>query len=76
FNFRYASKWMHGNRSYRMLTKAFGLRLIIVVSGEASKFDLLRFTLNIGSVIGILGLATVIYDAAAVYFGQPGDMLK
>ncbi|CAF1649979.1 unnamed protein product, partial [Didymodactylos carnosus] len=41
FNFRYASKWMHGNRSYRMLTKAFGLRLIIVVSGEASKFDLL-----------------------------------
>jgi hypothetical protein len=29
---RFASHWKHQNRSYRTLTKAFGLRLIISVS--------------------------------------------
>ncbi|CAF3337708.1 unnamed protein product [Rotaria sp. Silwood2] len=31
FNFRFASHWKYQNRSYRTLTRAFGLRFIISV---------------------------------------------
>ncbi|CAF1233289.1 unnamed protein product [Didymodactylos carnosus] len=35
FNFRFASHWKCSNRSFRTLTKAFGLRFIIAVTGKA-----------------------------------------
>jgi len=68
FNFRYASHWNMKNESYRTLIKAFGIRLIVTVNGEAGRFDLFVLTLNIGSMIGVLGLATVICDLIALYF--------
>ena len=68
FNFRYASHWKVNNDSYRTLIKAFGLRFIVTVSGDAGRFDLLVLTLNIGSMIGVLGLSTIICDIVALYF--------
>ncbi|CAF0746906.1 unnamed protein product [Rotaria sordida] len=62
FNFRFASHWKHHRKYLRSLTKAFGLRLIICVSGKAGKFDFITLTLNIGSIVGIFGLATFVCD--------------
>ncbi|CAF0870761.1 unnamed protein product [Rotaria sp. Silwood1] len=62
FNFRFASHWKHHKRYLRSLTKAYGLRLIICVSGKAGKFDFITLTLNTGSIVGIFGLATFICD--------------
>ncbi|UJR10316.1 hypothetical protein I4U23_014522 [Adineta vaga] len=59
FNFRYASQWKYLGSTQRTLTKAYGLRLIIAVSGKAGKFDLITLSLNIGSSVGIFGLAIV-----------------
>lgn len=70
FNFRYASHWNFGNRSHRSLTKAFGLRLIVTVHGDAGRFDLLVLTLNIGSMIGVIGIATFICDIVALHFSE------
>ncbi|CAF1079509.1 unnamed protein product [Rotaria sordida] len=70
FNFRYASYWKDKNSSYRILKKAFGLRLIVTVNGEAGRFDFLVLTLHIGSMIGVLGLATFICDIVALYFSE------
>jgi cation transporter protein len=70
FNFRYASHWKMDNTYYRTLKKAFGLRLIVTVNGDAGRFDLLVLTLNIGSMIGVLGLATVICDIVVLYFSD------
>jgi P2X purinoceptor 4 len=70
FNFRYASHWKMNNESHRTLIKAFGLRFIVTVNGDAGRFDLLVLTLNIGSMIGVLGLATVICDIIALYFSE------
>lgn len=70
FNFRYASHWNIADRSYRTLKKAFGLRFIVTVNGEAGRFDLFVLTLNIGSMIGILGLATVICDILVLHFSR------
>ncbi len=74
--FRFASHWKNQNRSFRTLTKAFGLRFIISVSGHAGKFDLIQLTLNIGSLIGILGLATFICDIVALYVHRQSDVYR
>ena len=76
FNFRYASHWKVKTRSHRTLTKAFGLRLIVTVNGEAGRFDFLVLTLNIGSMIGVLGLATFICDIVALYFCKQGSIYR
>jgi len=62
FNFRFASHWKYGQDDVRSLKKAFGLRLIITVSGKAGKFDFITLTLNTGSLVGIFGLATFFCD--------------
>ena len=76
FNFRFASHWKVRRRSHRILTKAFGLRLIVTVNGEAGRFDFLVLTLNIGSMIGVLGLATFICDIVALYFCKQGSVYR
>jgi cation transporter protein len=76
FNFRYASHWKVKTRAHRTLTKAFGLRLIVTVNGEAGRFDFLVLTLNIGSMIGVLGLATFICDIVALYFCKQGSIYR
>jgi hypothetical protein len=62
FNFRFASHWKYGENHLRSLKKAYGLRLIISVSGKAGKFDFITLTLNTGSLVGIFGLATFVCD--------------
>ncbi|CAF3350178.1 unnamed protein product [Rotaria sp. Silwood1] len=62
FNFRYASYWKHDEERFRTLTKVFGLRFIISVSGKAGKFDFIQLTLNTGSLVGLFGLATFVCD--------------
>ena len=76
FNFRFASHWKWANNSYRILTKAFGLRFIITVNGEAGRLDLFVLTLNIGSMIGVLGLATVICDILVLHFSRKSELYR
>ncbi|UJR13615.1 hypothetical protein I4U23_000628 [Adineta vaga] len=76
FNFRHASHWRVNKTSYRTLQKAFGLRFIVSVNGDAGKFSLLVLTLNIGSIIGVLGLATFICDIVALYFSEQGYIYR
>jgi hypothetical protein len=70
FNFRYASYWKHSDHNFRSLTKAYGLRLIVTVSGKAGKFDFITLTLNIGSVVGIFGLATFLCDIIVFHLSK------
>ncbi|CAF4087753.1 unnamed protein product [Rotaria sordida] len=70
FNFRYASHWKYNQQNVRTLTKAFGLRLIIAISGRAGKFGFITLTLNIGSLVGIFGLATFLCDIALLHLSK------
>ena len=76
FNFRYATHWKMADQFHRTLTKAFGLRFIVTVNGDAGRFDLLVLTLNIGSMIGVLGLATVVCDILALYFSKKSSIYR
>ena len=62
FNFRFASHWKYNGEYLRLLRKVYGLRLVISVSGEARKFDIITLTLKTGSMISIFGLATLLCD--------------
>ncbi|CAF4099713.1 unnamed protein product [Rotaria sp. Silwood2] len=70
FNFRYATSWKYDDNYFRALTKAYGLRFIIAVSGKAGKFDFITLTLNIGSLVGIFGLATFVCDIILLHLSK------
>ncbi|CAF4543733.1 unnamed protein product [Rotaria sp. Silwood2] len=70
FNFRYASHWKRNKKHFRTLTKAFGLRLVIAVSGKAGKFNFIKLTLNTGSLVGLFGLATFVCDIVLLHLSK------
>jgi hypothetical protein len=76
FNFRYASYWKHNSKTYRSLTKAYGFRFIIAVSGKAGKFDLITLTLNTGSIVGIFGLATFFCDIILLHLSKQARIYR
>jgi len=76
FNFRFATNWRYGKRYLRMLKKAFGIRLIISVSGKAGKFDFITLTLNTGSIVGIFGLATFFCDIILLNLSKKSSVYK
>ncbi|CAF4516598.1 unnamed protein product [Rotaria sp. Silwood2] len=76
FNFRYASHWKHNQRHVRILTKAYGLRLIIAISGKAGKFHFITLTFNIGSLIGLFGLATFVCDVILLNLSKRASLYR
>ena len=73
FNFRFAEKFevagaANSTLVYRRLTKAFGLRFVISVSGKAGKFDAIPLLITIGAGLGLLGVATLIADFILLNF--------
>lgn len=70
FKFRYASHWTVRKRSFRTLRKVSGLRLVVIVNGDASRFDLFILSRRIGSMIGTLSLAIFLCDTIALYFSE------
>ena len=76
FKFRYATHWTTRKRSFRTLRKVVGLRLVVIVHGDAGRFDLFVLTRRIGSMIGTLSIAIFICDVIALYFTQHGNTLQ
>ena len=62
FNFRFAHKFKNGDKEYRVLYKAFGLRIIISVSGTGRRFDIIPLSISIGAGVGILSISSYIAD--------------
>jgi len=76
FNFRYASYWKREQTPIRILTKVFGLRFIIAVSGKAGKFDFITLTLNTGSLVGLFGLATFFCDIVLLHLSKKSETYR
>jgi hypothetical protein len=76
FNFRFSSQWNSVDVRHRSLTKAYGLRLIIAVSGKAGQFDFITLTLNIGSMVGIFGLATFLCDLILLQISKEAPVYR
>jgi len=65
WNFRYAN---YHEENRRTLFKAYGIRFIIDVRGQAGKFDILPTMLNVGSGFALFGLTTIVCDFFILYF--------
>ncbi|CAC5361215.1 P2RX4 [Mytilus coruscus] len=76
YNFRYAKYYKENDTEYRTLFKAFGIKFILSVTGEAGKFNFEPFLINVGSGIGLLGIATVLCDIAVLYFLKARHLYK
>lgn len=70
FNFRYADKYKVGSEFQRTLVKAYGLRFIIIVSGEAGKLSILPLFLTVGAGLGLLSISTMLADCFMSNFSK------
>ncbi len=52
---------------YRVLYKAFGLRVIINVSGTGGKFNIVPLMLTIGAGFGLMSLTVIIADCVMLH---------
>lgn len=59
WNFRHA-QYHEENR--RTLVKAYGLKFLVVIDGQASKFDLKNTVIVLVTGLGLLGLSTMFCD--------------
>ncbi|KAL7061786.1 hypothetical protein AAHC03_01959 [Spirometra sp. Aus1] len=62
WNFRYSYHYMENGTRMRNLIKAYGIQFFITVYGKGGKFNMLTFSMNLGSGLALLGIATVLCD--------------
>uniref|UniRef100_A0A1I8JAE7 ATP receptor n=1 Tax=Macrostomum lignano TaxID=282301 RepID=A0A1I8JAE7_9PLAT len=67
WNFRYANYYRQNGSDYRVLIKAYGLRFIVYVTGRAGRFNIIPLTMNLGSGLALLGLATILCDVIVLH---------
>ncbi|VDM25951.1 unnamed protein product [Hydatigera taeniaeformis] len=63
WNFRFSHHYIENKVRKRNLIKAYGIQFFITVYGKGGKFHLLTFSMNLGSGLALLGIATVLCDA-------------
>ena len=68
FNFRYADFYRDDGVRHRKLVKAYGIRLFILVSGRAGRFDIIPLLNTIGTGIGLLAIADILADFLLLNF--------
>jgi hypothetical protein len=64
FNFR-SIEYMHDPLDSRQLTKHYGVRLLVLISGVGRQFDIAALFTAIGAGIGLLSVATLVADFIA-----------
>ncbi|CAL8085893.1 unnamed protein product [Calicophoron daubneyi] len=62
WNFRYSQHFVENGIRKRNLIKAYGIQFFITVYGTGGKFNVLTFSMNLGSGLALLGIATVLCD--------------
>ena len=66
FLFRYAKYYRENGTEYRTLFKAYGIKFIMSVTGEAGKFNAEPFFINIGSGMALLSIVSVKIENSVV----------
>ena len=67
FYFRFANKFKYNNVDYRVLYKAFGIRIIINVSGIAGKFNIIPLMMTIGTGFGLMSISVLVADCVMLH---------
>ncbi|VDP99268.1 unnamed protein product [Trichobilharzia regenti] len=62
WNFRFSNHYIDSGMRKRNMVKAYGIQFFITVYGSGGKFDVLTFSMNLGSGLALLGIATMLCD--------------
>ncbi|XP_055339661.1 P2X purinoceptor 4-like [Paramacrobiotus metropolitanus] len=62
WSFRISGYWLDNDEQARYLLKATGIRIVFNVYAVAGRFSIVKFTMNLGSGLGLLGMATLLCD--------------
>lgn len=77
YNFRYSRNFKDANGTeFRTLYKAYGIKFVISVSGQARKFAPVPFFTNVGSGLALLSIATIICDIVVLYILKARALYK
>ncbi|CAF1149122.1 unnamed protein product [Rotaria magnacalcarata] len=66
-NYRAAQKYRVGGVDRRTLSKIYGLRFVISITGAGGQFNIVNLFVAIGSGIGFLVIADIVCDAIFMY---------
>ncbi|CAF3430901.1 unnamed protein product [Rotaria sp. Silwood1] len=67
-NYRQAQKYHINGTDYRTLSKIYGLRFVVSISGKGGQFNIVDLFVAIGSGIGFMVIADILCDAIFMYF--------
>ncbi|BFZ05472.1 hypothetical protein BsWGS_08511 [Bradybaena similaris] len=81
FNFRYADHYFMRNKEgnaqfHRNLYKAIGLYFQVDVRGRAGRFDFVVLMFNVGSGMGLMGIASIVSDIIVLNFLKARKLYK
>ncbi|XP_053547655.1 P2X purinoceptor 3 [Bombina bombina] len=77
YNFRFARYYMRPDGSeFRTLIKAFGIRVDVIVYGNAGKFNIIPTLINIVAAFTSVGVGTVLCDIILLNFLKGADQYK
>ncbi|XP_055332992.1 P2X purinoceptor 4-like [Paramacrobiotus metropolitanus] len=71
WSFRHAHYWTSpSGEPYRMLQKYYGIRINYKVQARAGKFDVVTCAMNVGSAVGLFGIATILCDFITMHVSK------
>ncbi|XP_078083484.1 P2X purinoceptor 2 isoform X2 [Mustelus asterias] len=74
YNFRHAKHYMENGTEYRTLIKVFGIRIDIIVHGEAGKFDIVPTIINIAAALTSIGIGSFLCDWILLTFMNKNEV--
>lgn len=66
-NSRFANKFNYDGKEQRVLYKAYGIRIIINVSGTAGKFAIIPLMMTIGTGFGLMSISVIVADCVMLH---------
>ncbi len=76
WNFRFSHHYMEGDIRKRNLVKAYGIQFFITVYGKGGRFHMLTFSMNLGSGLALLGIATVLCDTIVLNITRKREVYR
>lgn len=76
WNFRFSHHYLDNGVRKRNLIKAYGIQFFITVYGKGGKFHFLTFSMNLGSGLALLGIATVLCDTIVLNITRKRDLYR
>ncbi|VUZ42135.1 unnamed protein product [Hymenolepis diminuta] len=76
WNFRFSHHYLDNGIRKRNLIKAYGIQFFITVYGKGGKFHFLTFSMNLGSGLALLGIATVLCDTIVLNITRKRDLYR